>query len=230
MPKTETIQNNESLGIVRNLFEVYPQHISVEPKKNHENLSRQPVSTKIRALPHHKCKPHVISYEIWGYHSGEDVDVGLLGCDAVWTCRRIPSASSFNPEDGDSIFLLSVGTFLQVHTASQRRRTTSTHIIFPILNRRIRIWRNSLTKPLNTFVTRCDVHITCTPLLTGESSVLAHLTGRNGPRVIGYAYYEHETTDRADRATGGDWLTYWPTDRQTDSVLTDTLLNWLTYW
>jgi hypothetical protein len=29
--------------------------------------------------------------EIWGSHGGEDVDVGLLGCNAVWTCRYIPT-------------------------------------------------------------------------------------------------------------------------------------------
>jgi hypothetical protein len=25
--------------------------------------------------------------EIWGSHGGEDVDVGLLGCNAMSTCR-----------------------------------------------------------------------------------------------------------------------------------------------
>jgi hypothetical protein len=30
-------------------------------------------------------------YEISGSHGGEDVDVGLLGCDAVWNCRWIPT-------------------------------------------------------------------------------------------------------------------------------------------
>jgi hypothetical protein len=29
--------------------------------------------------------------EIWGSHGGKDVDVVLLGCNAVWTCRQIPT-------------------------------------------------------------------------------------------------------------------------------------------
>jgi hypothetical protein len=40
---------------------------------------------------------------------------GLLDCDTVWT---------FSPEDGSSMFLRSVGTHLQVHTASQPRRAS----------------------------------------------------------------------------------------------------------
>jgi hypothetical protein len=48
-------------------------------------------------------------YEISGSHSGEDVNVGLLGCNTMWTCRQIPtfwrnilpqsSALCYNPED-----------------------------------------------------------------------------------------------------------------------------------
>jgi hypothetical protein len=30
-------------------------------------------------------------YEIRGSHTSKDVDVGLLGCDATWTCRWIPT-------------------------------------------------------------------------------------------------------------------------------------------
>jgi hypothetical protein len=30
-------------------------------------------------------------YEIWGSHGSEDVDVGLLVCNVVWTCRLIPA-------------------------------------------------------------------------------------------------------------------------------------------
>jgi hypothetical protein len=26
-------------------------------------------------------------FEIRGFHGSEDIDVGLLGCNAVWTCR-----------------------------------------------------------------------------------------------------------------------------------------------
>jgi hypothetical protein len=29
--------------------------------------------------------------EILGSHGGEDVDVSLLGCDAVWTCIKMPT-------------------------------------------------------------------------------------------------------------------------------------------
>jgi hypothetical protein len=47
---------------------------------------------------------HINKYEILGSHSSEDVDVGLLGCNAVW-------------KDGDSMF-----------TVLQPRRPTSTLI------------------------------------------------------------------------------------------------------
>jgi hypothetical protein len=45
--------------------------------------------------------------EIWGSHGGEDVNVGLLGCNAVWTCKHTPTfrryitVSTFSPEEGD---------------------------------------------------------------------------------------------------------------------------------
>jgi hypothetical protein len=32
-------------------------------------------------------KNNKIALEIFGSHGGKDVDVGLLGCNAVWTCR-----------------------------------------------------------------------------------------------------------------------------------------------
>jgi hypothetical protein len=49
--------------------------------------------------------------EIW------DVDVVLLGCDAVWT--------AFSPEDGDSMFLRNVAIYLRVYTASLLRTPSS---------------------------------------------------------------------------------------------------------
>lgn len=32
----------------------------------------------------HSCQQY---YEISGSHGGEDIDVGFMGCDAVWACR-----------------------------------------------------------------------------------------------------------------------------------------------
>jgi hypothetical protein len=34
-----------------------------------------------------KHKDRVLVYEIWGSHSGEDVGIGLLGCNVMWTCK-----------------------------------------------------------------------------------------------------------------------------------------------
>lgn len=34
--------------------------------------------------------------EIWGSYCGEDVDVGLLGYNAVWTCKKISKGNSKN--------------------------------------------------------------------------------------------------------------------------------------
>lgn len=56
-------------------------------------------------------------WEILSSHSGEDENVGLLGCD-----------SQARPEDRDSMFLWIVGIYPQVHTASKPRRATSSHI------------------------------------------------------------------------------------------------------
>jgi hypothetical protein len=57
-------------------------------------------------------------YEVWGSHGREDVDVDLLGCNAVWTCVCIAYCHRiFSPEDEGSIFFRNVGIYLQVHTA-----------------------------------------------------------------------------------------------------------------
>jgi hypothetical protein len=62
--------------------------------------------------------------EIWSFHGSEDVYVGLLGCNTVWTCRLIPvfwrsilSPSSLHPWSGD-ITVLNICVCLQVHTNS----------------------------------------------------------------------------------------------------------------
>jgi hypothetical protein len=48
--------------------------------------------------------------EIWGSHGGEDTDVGLFGCDAVWTwALKMETECS----------LRNVGIYLQVHTAME---------------------------------------------------------------------------------------------------------------
>jgi hypothetical protein len=31
-------------------------------------------------------------YEIWGSDSDQDVDIGLMVCTAMWTCRQIPKS------------------------------------------------------------------------------------------------------------------------------------------
>jgi hypothetical protein len=36
-----------------------------------------------------RCKKML--FDIWGSHGGEDVDGGLLGCDAIWTCAWVPT-------------------------------------------------------------------------------------------------------------------------------------------
>jgi hypothetical protein len=52
--------------------------------------------------------------------------------NTVSTCRQIQTfqrnmlPSSFNPKDGDSMFPQNAGNYLQVHTALQPRRLTST--------------------------------------------------------------------------------------------------------
>jgi hypothetical protein len=38
-----------------------------------------------------KVKYFFLLYEIWGSQGREDVDVGLLGCKTLWTCRWFPT-------------------------------------------------------------------------------------------------------------------------------------------
>jgi hypothetical protein len=60
----------------------------------------------------------------------QNVDVGLRSCDAVWICRyehfRDHTASFFSGEVEGSVFLLNVGTDLEVQTALQHTRPAST--------------------------------------------------------------------------------------------------------
>jgi hypothetical protein len=95
--------------------------------------------------------------DITGSHGRKDVDVGLLGCDTVWTRKQIPtfrrnilSPSSAlkmekiylsetsvsthkstwrHTEDGDSIFLRNACIYLRVHATSQPRKTISTWMV-----------------------------------------------------------------------------------------------------
>jgi hypothetical protein len=60
------------------------------------------------------------------------VNVRFLGCNAVWTCRINTNilekhiVSIYSPEDGDNMFLWTIGTYLQVPTVLQPRRPTLT--------------------------------------------------------------------------------------------------------
>jgi hypothetical protein len=40
-------------------------------------------------------------YEIWGFHSRESSDFGLLGCDTMYFCRWLPYKTTWchSPED-----------------------------------------------------------------------------------------------------------------------------------
>jgi hypothetical protein len=75
-------------------------------------------------------------HEILGYHGREDVDVDLLGCDAVWTCRQIPAFwGNILPQGINTPTMKSyrnVGICREVHTELQPRRSTSIyyHITF----------------------------------------------------------------------------------------------------
>jgi hypothetical protein len=75
-------------------------------------------------------KPPVSSLEqylflcdIWGSHGGEDVDVGLLGCNAVWT------GSIFVAGDGDDVDM-----YLQAYMALQPRRPTTSNLFLILLD------------------------------------------------------------------------------------------------
>jgi hypothetical protein len=64
-------------------------------------------------------------HDIWGSHGREDVD--LLGYNAMWTqidtnVSEVHITSTFNPEDGGSIFLWNIGIYLKVRMALQPRR------------------------------------------------------------------------------------------------------------
>jgi hypothetical protein len=52
----------------------------------------------------------MFSCEIIGSQRSEDFDVGLPGCDTMWTYTHIQTV--FKAEDGDSMLLHNAGTYL----------------------------------------------------------------------------------------------------------------------
>jgi hypothetical protein len=78
----------------------------------------------------HKCT-HIFkklkNYTIFCSHCNEDVDIYLLSCNGVWTCRqRLTSRIKFSPDDRGQIFLRNNDIYLQVHTALKTGDATST--------------------------------------------------------------------------------------------------------
>lgn len=68
-----------------------------------------------------------IQYEKWGSRGSTDVDVGPLGCNAVWTCEKIPTfrrnkLPPFPAWRWEPYVLLK--RYIQVHTALQPRTST----------------------------------------------------------------------------------------------------------
>lgn len=69
---------------------------------------------------HLRCVPSVCSW--LQYLLGHSVisvfklvSIGLLTCDAVWTCSWIPSFQRNSSEDGSSMFFQNIGIYLQAH-------------------------------------------------------------------------------------------------------------------
>jgi hypothetical protein len=77
---------------------------------------------------HCYCLSLQSSGEIWGSHSSEDVNCGLLGCDTVQSCRWLPTFRR-------NTLLLVITNVSEEHTASIFRNTfkTNTVIICTIL-------------------------------------------------------------------------------------------------
>jgi hypothetical protein len=76
----------------------------------------------------HVIRNYIYIYEIWASHGGEDIDGCLLGCDAMLDLQM-----GTGVEDGGSIFLLNIGTHLQVHIVLHPRRLSLTEIIYPFI-------------------------------------------------------------------------------------------------
>jgi len=53
--------------------------------------------------------------QIWGSHSGEDVDIGHVDCNAVWVCGQITTfrRNTCLLADGHSMFLRNTGIYLK---------------------------------------------------------------------------------------------------------------------
>jgi hypothetical protein len=68
-------------------------------------------------------------YKIWGSHGGEDVDVGLLGCNAVWNCKKILTfrRNTLPPSSALKMALL-------------HRRPKSTYIIRSFIIYTLQLW------------------------------------------------------------------------------------------
>lgn len=106
-------------GCNENLLETFPCNRSVEQLKSNGEKG-----TLIRNFLGISREIH-----IWGSEVCEDVEVGLLGCNTMWTYtpkfrRKILPPSSGLNNDGGSTFLPYVDIYLQVDTTLQLRKST----------------------------------------------------------------------------------------------------------
>jgi hypothetical protein len=69
----------------RNLFKIDKQEI----RASHKNVLRR-ISISKKEEATQNGKNYTMVSETSGSHSSEDIHVGLLGCNIMWTCRHKP--------------------------------------------------------------------------------------------------------------------------------------------
>jgi hypothetical protein len=125
-----------------------------------------------------------------------DVDVGFLGSNAFWTCRKIQT--SLQPtEDGESMFLRNTGIYLQAHTAIQPRGPTNTDIFTAVrisvlkMNRNRVLWDDSLIalmmEAASTFETSVNFYQSTRRNIPEDSNLHSRCENLNLTRFWGYS-------------------------------------------
>jgi hypothetical protein len=84
---------------------------------------------------HNRCLENsLFKYDIFGFHSGDSSDCGLLNCETLASCMCLPVFSGMfqiYSEDESSVFFQNIGYSVQKHIASQSIRPQCKLILRP---------------------------------------------------------------------------------------------------
>jgi hypothetical protein len=112
-PPIQWVPGVLSLGVKRSAREADHSPPSCAEVKNASSWSGSQLKIKHRD---NFTFTHKTWCEFWGFHGSEDSSRGLLGCDAVWCCGRIPTyqRSMLPPSSGWTYPLMAQGSVLHL--------------------------------------------------------------------------------------------------------------------